>query len=88
MGYYRHQIRRVLPYIGIALASAFFASTSMAATQRVAVQVAFIESAEISVADPQESGTADQYLAIKSSPGREYTIVVHPAGEDVTVSYH
>ena len=87
MGNYRHQIRHVLPYIGIALASAFFASTSMAATQRVAVQVAFIESAEISVADPQEFGSADKYLAIKSSPGRDYTILVVPATEDITVSY-
>ncbi len=87
MGYYRHLSWRAVPYIGIVFASAFFASTSMAATQRVAVQVAFIESAEISVVDPQEFGSADKYLAIKSSPGRDYTILVDPATEDITVSY-
>jgi hypothetical protein len=87
VGIYRHPFWRAILYIGFALASAFFASGSMAATQRVAVQVAFVESAEITVADPEGSGTSDQGLAIRSSPGREYTILTDPAGEDMTVAY-
>jgi hypothetical protein len=77
----------VVPTIGLALASVFFVNGSMAATQRVAVQVAFVESVEITVPDSQESGTADQGMAIKSSPGREYSILVDPATGDITVSY-
>ena len=47
----------------------------------------FVDSIEITMIDPQESGTADQNLAVTSSPGREYTIMIDPASEDIIVSY-
>ena len=88
MGYYRHHYRRLVLSIWFALTGAFLGSSSVAANPaRVAVEVTFVDSIEITMIDPQESGTADQNLAVTSSPGRDYTILVHPAGEDVTVSY-
>ena len=88
MGIFRHLFWRVVPYIGIALASAFFAGGGLAANPaRVAVQVTFVETIEVGVPDPLQSGTADENLAIASSPGRVYTILVDPASEDITVSY-
>jgi hypothetical protein len=87
VGNYRHHDRRVLPFIGLALAGVFLASGSIAATQQIAVQVAFVETVEISVPDSRESGTAAQNLAIKSSPGRKFSILIDPDTEDITVSY-
>lgn len=88
MGISRHLFWRALPTIGFALASALFVSGSIAADPvRVAVQGTFVESIEIIVIDTAESGTSDQGLAIKSSPGREFTVLADPAGEDLTVSY-
>ena len=88
MGNYRHHFRRVLPYIGFALVGAFLANGSMAADPvRVAVEVTFVETIEVAVADPGRSGTADQNLAITSSPGRVYTILADSASDDITISY-
>ena len=88
MGYYRHHYRRLVLSIWFALTGAFLGSGSVAANPaRVAVQVSFVDSIEVTASDPQEFGTADENLAIKSSPGRVYTILADPAGDDVTVSY-
>jgi hypothetical protein len=88
VGNYRHQYRRLCLSIWLALAGAFLGSGNMAANPaRVAVEVSFVESIEITTIDSQESGTSDQSLAITSSPGREFTILADPAGEDIVVSY-
>jgi hypothetical protein len=88
VGYYRHHYRRLVLSIWFALTGVFLGSDSVAANPaRVAVEVTFVDSIEITMIDPQESGTADQNLAVTSSPGREYTIMIDPASEDIIVSY-
>jgi hypothetical protein len=88
VGNYCHQYRRLCLSIWFALASVFLGSGNVAANpERVAVEVSFVESIEITTIDSQESGTSDQRFAITSSPGREFTILADPAGQDVTVSY-
>ena len=54
MGYYRHHYRRLVLSIWFALTGAFLGSGSVAANPaRVAVEVTFVDSIEITMIDPQ-----------------------------------
>jgi len=93
VGNKRHPDRRVIPCLCLALTGALAGTAGIAANPLpVRVQVTFVESIEVTVADSQAAGTADENLAITSSPGRLYTILVeslleNPDDDILTVSY-
>jgi predicted short-subunit dehydrogenase-like oxidoreductase (DUF2520 family) len=88
-----HPSGRVVTSVCSAFIGALIASASLAAgPHRVAVEVSFVESAEITVANLPDAGTADPSLAITSSPGRIYTILTDSPVDNadntiLTVSY-